>query len=120
MKRHGDQLTVLAHLRMVVPLDKRNDVIKTLRSIVGPTRAEPGCISCHLNQDVENANVLNYVEEWRSKEDLNRHIRSDQYRKVMAAIDEATDPPEVRFHTIWQTERMEMIRKARDSPGKPD
>jgi quinol monooxygenase YgiN len=81
--------------------------------MLGPTEVEPGCLSCRFYQDIQDENVLNYVEEWRSKEDLFRHLRSEQYRKLLAVVDTSQEEPEIRFDTISQTEGIEAIRSAR-------
>ena len=108
-------LSVLARLRVVVAPTKRMDVLKTLRCFMGPTQFERGCISCHLYQDVDNENILTYVERWERKEDMDRHIRSDRYRKLVAVIDESVEPPDIRFDTIAETQGIAAIWAARDS-----
>lgn len=111
-------MTILARLRVVIPTEKRSDVVHTLRSLLEPTEVEPGCIRCHFYQDVQDENILNFVEEWQSKEDLDRHLRSDQYRKLLAVVDMSREQPEIRFDTITHTEGMEAIRAARTSPNE--
>ena len=106
-------VTILARIRVVVPTSKREEVVRTLRSMLGPTEVEPGCLSCRFYQDIQDESVLNYVEEWRSKEDLLRHLRSEQYRKLLAVVDTSQEEPEIRFDTISQTEGIEAIRSAR-------
>ena len=106
-------MSVLARVRMVAPEDKRQEIVRTLRSLLEPTQVEPGCVTCHFYQDVQDENVLNYVEEWCSQEDLERHLRSDQYRKLLAVIDAAAEPPEIRFDTVSQTRGIETIEAAR-------
>lgn len=110
-------MTILARIRVVVPTANRDEVVSTLRSMLGPTGVEPGCLSCRFYQDVQDENVLNYVEEWQSKEDLFRHLRSEQYRKLLAVVDTSQEEPEIRFDTISQTEGMEAIRSARTLPN---
>lgn len=50
-------------------------------------------------------------ELWNDKEDLNRHLRSDEYRKLLMLMETAYGPPEIRFHTIVDTTGIETIKK---------
>lgn len=110
-------MNVLACVQVVVGPEKRADVLKTLRALMGPTQFEHGCVSCRLYQDADNENVLTYVERWQRKEDMEQHMRSDQYRKLLAVIDESSEPPEIRFDTISDTKGIEAIWTARDLPA---
>jgi len=61
--------------------------LKTLSSVVGPTRVLRRCLSCRLYEDLENTNILTLIAEWESRETLDKHVRSDRYRKILAAMD---------------------------------
>lgn len=104
---------VVATLRIVVRPDHREDVLRTLRPLLGPTRVKPGCVSARLYQDLEDPNAIAFVEEWASRVDLERHVASAEYRKVLAAMDMAGMPPEIRFDSVAHTEGMELIEEIR-------
>jgi quinol monooxygenase YgiN len=80
---------------------------------MGPTRAQLKCISCQLYQDVEDAELVSFIQEWESQEALNDHIRSDDYRKVLAVMELASEPPEIKFITAVKTEGLELIEEIR-------
>ena len=50
-------------------------------------------------------------EEWESRETLDKHVRSDQYRTILAAMDLAREPPEIQFCGIASTAGMERIEE---------
>ncbi len=104
---------ILVTLRLTIPPHKRREIKKTLRSIVGPTRVEPGCASCRSYQDEEAENVLSLVEEWTTEADFRRHLRSDQYRKILAIIESAVEPPEIKINTVSHVAGIEVIEEAR-------
>jgi quinol monooxygenase YgiN len=104
---------VIATLRMSVPPEKQADTLRTLRTVMGPTRAQLRCISCRLYQDVEDANLVTFVQVWESQEDLNEHIRSDDYRKVLAVMELAGEQPEIKFIRVAHTAGMELIKRLR-------
>ena len=88
-------------------------MVRLLRSLIGPTRVETGCISCRLYQEVNDPNSLTWVEEWNTREELSSHLRSSQYRKILAALDMSDAQPEVRFDTVTETKGMHLIAEAR-------
>lgn len=104
---------IIATLRMFVPPEKRDDVLRTLRLLMGPTRAQLSCISCRLYQEVEDANLISFIQEWNSWEALETHIRSNDYRKVLAVMELASEPPEIKFVEALKTDGIELIKEIR-------
>ena len=84
-----------------------------LRSLVEPTRVETGCVRCALYADLEDPKAIVWIEEWRTQDDLERHLRSTQYRKILAALEMSSEVPDVRFNTVVETEGMKLIEQAR-------
>ncbi len=84
-----------------------------LRALIGPTRVETGCISCRLYREVIDPRSVIWLEEWSTQEDLERHLRSRQYMKILAALDMSDMRPEIRFDTVVETKGMQLIEEAR-------
>ena len=106
---------IQASLRIVVAPERRDEVVQAFRSLVRSTEVKRGCLGCRFYQDVADANSLTYVEEWQTQEACERHLRSDEYRKLLALVDLSTAPPELRFHTISETSGMEYLATVRTS-----
>ncbi len=104
---------ILASLRIVVTPERRNEVLKTLRPLLGPARVRSGCLDCRLYEDIEDLNTLLLVQSWASQTALESYICSEEYRKILAAMDLAAEKPEVAFHTITRTMGMEFIKTVR-------
>ena len=102
-----------ACLKVVLPAERRAEALRIVRSLLGPTSAAPGCASCGFYTDAQNENILCYVEDWETEEDLQRHIRSDDYRKFLALIDLAGEPPDLRFHRVSETFGIEYLSRVR-------
>ena len=112
-------------LRMDFTPDKFEEALQILHSIIEPTRAEVGCIDCSVYQDTGHENQILFIQKWRSEKFLQRHLRSDEYQKVLLVMDMALTPPEIVFDTISSTSGVETIEKARTSKAikgneKPD
>ena len=104
---------IQATIRMTIPPQKSGEVLKILKSVVELCRDGPGCLSCHLYGDLQEKNVLMLEEVWRSDEDLNLHLRSDEYRNLLLVLEMALKQPEIRFNTISSSTGIETIEKAR-------
>jgi quinol monooxygenase YgiN len=104
---------IQATLRMDFAPSKIAEARQILSSIVERTRVNAGCISCCAYQDVDNKNLIVFEEKWRSDQDLQRHLRSEEYRKVLLVMEMAIIPPEIRFDTITDSGGVEIIEEAR-------
>ncbi|NTV35132.1 MAG: antibiotic biosynthesis monooxygenase [Deltaproteobacteria bacterium] len=49
-------------------------VRQELLSLVNPTRSEPGCINYDLHQAHDDNSLFVFFENWKSKEDLEKHL----------------------------------------------
>lgn len=107
---------ILAIVRLVAPPTRRNDMVQLLRSLVGPTQVEPGCLSCGISAGVDDANILTFMEEWQTQEAFERHLRTEAYRKLLEVMELAREAPTVQFHTVLQTRGIEAIYTARGLP----
>ena len=99
-------------LRLVAPPEKRGEIVQALRSLVGPTQAERGCAGCSIQHDEDDENVLTFVEEWETQEDLDCHMCSDEYRRLLVVMDMSAAPPEVTFRTVSDVAGLERIEAA--------
>ena len=106
---------ILVTLRIQAPVARRTEMFKSLSALVQPTQVEPGCLSCHLYQDTDDTNVLVLWEEWEDHDSLERHLRSEEYRRVLTIMDMAASPPDIQFHMIADTTGIETIHDVRGS-----
>jgi quinol monooxygenase YgiN len=105
---------LITSVRINAPPKRRDEILRTLRSLLGPTRVLPGCVTCRFYQDVEDPNLLTLIEEWETREALDRYVRSNDYRKILAAMDLASEPPEVQFCSVLSISGMELIEEIRE------
>jgi quinol monooxygenase YgiN len=100
---------MIVTLRMTVRPGRRTDLAETIRGMLEPTRVERGCISYCLYEDIENKNTFALVEEWKTRDDLEKHVRTDNYRRLLALMDLLSEPPQLQFNTVSQTAGMELL-----------
>jgi len=104
---------ILATIRMMISPHKSGEVLKILRSMAEQCRYDPGCLSCHIYEDLQEKNILMLEEVWRAEEDLDLHLRSDEYHNLLLVLELAVKQPEIRFDTISSSTGIETIEKAR-------
>ncbi len=106
---------VRATVRIVLPAKGRREALGIFWSMAERARFEPGCMNARVFQDTKDDRVIVLEEWWDSQEDLDRHLRSDEYRKVLLVMEMALHPPEVRFETVLASSGIETIQKARST-----
>jgi quinol monooxygenase YgiN len=109
----GDKHMVLATIRMMMSAKKFGEALKILRSMAEQSRVQPGCLSSQIYRNGQEDNVLMLEQLWSNEEDLERHLRSDEYRQVLLVLEMAMKQPEIRFDTILSSTGIETIEKAR-------
>jgi len=104
---------IQATIRMTIPPQKSGEALTIFKSITEQCIYNPGCLSCHIYGDLQEKNVLMLKEVWRSEEDLNLHLRSDEYLNLLLVLEMALKQPEIRFDTILSSMGIEAIEKVR-------
>lgn len=104
---------IITTLSITVPSVKRIDVVQTLRSMVEPTLAFPGCLECRLLGDINNDDFLILFQKWKSAKDLERHVRSSEFHKALVVMDLALEQPDVSFYEISSVKGFEHVESLR-------
>jgi len=107
-------LVIIVGITMNVLIEKRTEVMQTLLSMIEPTENERGCLSCHVFRDIENKNVFSLIQEWRTREDLDDHIRSDRFSVLLGTKSLLSEPQQIEIHTVSQSEGMESVNTTRN------
>ncbi len=69
---------------------------RALKSLVEPTRAEPGCVSYELYRSDVDAQTFVTVELWTSQADLDAHMQTPHIQAALgAAADAFAVPPAI-------------------------
>ncbi len=107
---------IVCTVRILVGATNRRKLITSLTPLIGWTRVEPGCRACHLLADIEEPGAIVLTQEWATQGDLDRHLRSEDYRRVLEAIELSQEAPEIRFDSVATRGGFEVIEAAR-MPG---
>jgi quinol monooxygenase YgiN len=110
---------VFSIIRLVPAPKHRAQVLELLRSVLGLTRPCPGCLGCWLSEEDFTFEHIRYAEQWESEEGLYDHIRSDLYRRLLAAMELSKQEPEVEFYYSSETKGLELIEAVRRQAKLP-
>jgi hypothetical protein len=70
--------------------------------------------------DIGSDAGLLMIEQWRSTQHLQRHIQSEDVKKIFALLDLSEGPPEFGIYTVSGTMRLEDIAGWRSGLGTAD
>jgi quinol monooxygenase YgiN len=88
-----------------------DEAVATLRSLVGPVRAESGCTATRVQKDAGESLELTWVSEWRGTEDFEQHLRAPAFRQILAVIEMADGPPKVEIDDVNSRGGFELIEE---------
>lgn len=88
-------------------------LIDVLDSMCALLATDIGCLGCHLMVDAGENPSVRYLERWRNREALDRHLRSSLYCRVLEAMELSAQPPGVEFFEVLDTGGLEVVEQAR-------
>ncbi len=104
---------VITTIRMMVPLEKRQELLQTIGMLAGTVRKEHGCRTYDFYIDTENADAFLLMEEWDTEEDFDRHVRTAAFSALLGALTLLNNRPDVRINAVAETAGMEKIKVLR-------
>lgn len=104
---------IQALLKMDFSPERVTEAVAILSSIVERIRATPGCMGCSVYHEVGNSRLVVFEEHWKNNADMHRHLRSEEYQKILMVMEMADTTPEIRFETVSGLGGVEIIEEAR-------
>lgn len=92
--------------------DKRQEIIEILRTVRGVALAAPGCSSCSVYEEYDEAAIV-YMERWDTEAEMKQHIRSPLYLRVLEAMELSDKTPEIIFYTVAKSDGIALISEVR-------
>jgi quinol monooxygenase YgiN len=91
----------------------RREILEILRNAELLSRVKTGCLGSSVYLKKFEEEVVLYLEQWQSREDFERHVRSNQYDRILVALDLARKPPEIDIFEDGALGGMEVIEAIR-------
>lgn len=93
--------------------------VQVLRSVVGHVQTKAGCRACTVARDVAEDGWVHYFEEWESATPFHQHVRSEEFRSVLVAMDMCCEEPRAVVGTLSGHRGLEYLSKLRTEKPKP-
>ena len=77
-------ITVVA--KNYADLNHLDEILSLCRELVEITRGEKGCISYGVYRDAEHPELLTMIEEWKSREDLDKHLHAEHFTRIVPQL----------------------------------
>jgi quinol monooxygenase YgiN len=108
---------IVFSLQIVAPDEKRTALLRTLGSMLGPTRVAPGCRDARLYSDLDRRETLLLVEEWESRGQFERSLDMAKLNAIVAAIELSSEAPVVRVDAVEREEGVDALSLHRTALG---
>jgi quinol monooxygenase YgiN len=105
---------IIVRITMEALIEKRTEMMQTLLSMIERAAKENGCLSYDVFCDLEDNHVFNLIEEWETREDLDRHIRSERFSVLLGTKSLLAKPLEMKIHMVSHSEGVEIVNALRD------
>ncbi len=90
--------------RIYLKNGKREEFIEKAQDIVEKSRKETGNLKYELLLNSESENKIVILENWESREDLNRHMESEHFKKFGDLVMDLFDKP--LDISVYQSEKV--------------
>ena len=92
-------------------------MVKALRAIMLPARAERGFVSSRIYQEVDQPEALCYLEAWASLEQMEQQFHSHRFGRLLALMETAPQAPVLEIRLISETRGLDYIGPIRLGAG---
>ncbi|MDA8137590.1 MAG: antibiotic biosynthesis monooxygenase [Desulfobacteraceae bacterium] len=104
---------IVVRITMNALPEKQLEVLQTLLSMIEPTSKEPGCLNFTAFSDIQDKNCFGLIQEWKTRQDLNHHIRSHRFNVLLGTKTLLSEPPDIQIHTVSLSEGVEAVDATR-------
>jgi quinol monooxygenase YgiN len=105
---------IIVRIAMKALMEKRTEMMQTLLSMIEPAAKEKGCLRYEVFCDLEDHHMFSLIEEWETREDLDRHIRSGRFSVLLGTKSLLAKPLEMKIHTVSHSEGAEVVNALRN------
>ena len=100
---------IVFSMEIVVADQMRTALLRTLGSVLEPTRVAPGCLSARLYTDLDKRKALVLIEEWESRDQFERNLDTAKLNAIVGAIELSSEAPVVRVDTVEREEGVDTL-----------
>jgi quinol monooxygenase YgiN len=105
---------ILSTVRLSISAQHRPEVLRIMRIFMGHATAKVGCKGFWLSQDPTDPETLTISDLWITRDELDAHIRSAEYRLLLTVVDLSVTPPEISFDDLEHLGGFDLVQALRD------
>jgi len=107
---------LLSVVKIYPPPGAEHTILEVLESMKGQIAVLNDCLGCSITIEVGEGGAICYTEQWRTREALDRHLRSPLFGRVLEAMECSSTTPDVEFYEVTEVGGLELVEKARLPP----
>jgi quinol monooxygenase YgiN len=104
---------------MRFPPEDVDRAVRLLLSVKGDILTKRGCRACDVSTEAADAGVVHYREEWESEDAFRKHVRSEEFRRVLIAMDMSSEEPRIVIGNLTGHGGMAYLRELREPDSIP-
>jgi quinol monooxygenase YgiN len=109
-------IMIISIIKIYPPTGSEHTIIDVLKSVKVAIANLYDCLECSVAVEAGEDDQVCYMEQWRTREALDRHLRSPLYGRVLEAMELSRIPPEVTFFKVSKIGGLELVGRVRVSP----
>ncbi len=94
--------------------EKRKELMQTLLSMFEANGKEKGRLRYNILTDIHETTVFNLIEEWVTREDLDRYLRSERFSIILGTKSLLAVPMKIKIHSVSHTEGIDAVYNLRN------
>ncbi len=104
---------IISLLKLKPIPEKGQAILDILRFVKENAQLKKGCLETGIYQECDRNLTILYVEKWQSKEEMDRHIQSGLYLRILNTMDLCRERPDICFHDVSDTKGLERVSELR-------
>jgi quinol monooxygenase YgiN len=108
-----ETIVVQLLVRLTAAPGRAPQLAEALRLMKRRAHGRPGCGDAYVAADIDDAGVLWYSEEWEDRDDLEEHMRTNAFARMLALLETAVQPPLMEFRVVSETRGLEYVAAVR-------
>jgi quinol monooxygenase YgiN len=101
--------SIHATIRVHIPARKRKEAQQIIGPMIERIKLTEGCLGCRFYTDVQEEGVFMIHLIWSDEASFRKHVRSEEFRRVLLVVEMAGEPPEILFNRVAKTAGIEAI-----------
>ena len=99
---------------MRFPAENVDQAVRLLLSVKRDILTKRGCRACEVSTEAADPGEVHYREEWESADAFREHVRSEEFRRVLIAMDMGSEEPRIVVGSLSGHSGMTYLRELRE------